>query len=237
MLIKKSYIFFLLFSFSTISLAQDNNYDLSDIEEYLTDNVDISLTADIRVISNDGENLAEFVLHQAQLDIGNILLYKSPARERGRVILNKDSSYWIFFPNLQRSLVLSPLTVLAGNVSSSDLIRPPLGSLYDISYDMQEDIVVASLLSKDNKAPYYQMSITFDKSTSLPISSEAFSRGGVMLKSAKYNNVDKFQGFPIIVDSEVCDSNEECSVIKIESIREFEARSNWFSPNGLSRVR
>ena len=168
-----------------------------------------------------------------------ILRYQAPVRDRGKLILQIEGSYWMYFPAVRRSLVLSPIGALAGSVSNGDLLQPPLLTLYTVSDEApSQNGITLTLNAKDSTAPYGRIVTEFRDGKMQ--TANYFSRSGILVKQAEYlDHTDigrnDWIATEVLITSPLEDGQE--STIKLSNPEERSFPPAWFNPNNLGNVR
>lgn len=168
-----------------------------------------------------------------------ILKYTNPPRDRGKVILQMEGRYWLYFPSTGRSIVLAPLGVLAGGVSNGDLLKPPFMDLYEVDKKSNlENGISLTLKAIKREAPYGSIQMEFSEGKIIKAS--YYSRSGILLKQAEYENHIMGE-WGTWIPSEVLIRSPlnkgVTSVIRLGELIEEEITDQWFNPNNLKRVR
>ncbi|MCG8454087.1 MAG: outer membrane lipoprotein-sorting protein [Spirochaetales bacterium] len=190
----------------------------------------------VGTLGEEGER-HEFLLraHEGK----EILVYQAPAREKGKVILQIEGRYWMHFPKISRTMILSPVGTLAGSVSNGDLLQPPLLTLYRLEQQEEsEEGVVLKLLAKNPDAPYGQIEARFQDGKMLK--AQFFTRSGILVKSAQYSQHFFLPwGAWIPQKAEISSplNQEKTSVIELSDMKIQASPLAWFNPNNLGRVR
>ncbi len=172
-----------------------------------------------------------------------IVQFQSPSRDKGKALLHIGSKYWMYFPRAKRSTVLSPMANMVGNASNGDILRPPQGELYDITLlndTPRAGNRVVQFIASSRQAPYGKIISHYQDYKVLE--SEMYSRSGVLLKRAYFDNhVRSVDGNAwIATTTRIVDgTNPNVYTIIILSDLEQLTRINesWFNPNNLGRVR
>lgn len=179
----------------------------------------------------------EFELYSR--DNREILRYRTPARDRGKLILQIEGSYWMYFPAVRRSIVLSPIGTLAGGVSNGDLLQPPLLTLYRIAAKTEHSqSVIIRLEAKTAQAPYARIEAEFQNGDMLR--ADYFTRSGILAKQAEYSAHhltewgDRRAGEARITSPL---KPGEVSRIILSDIRTANIPAAWFNPNNLGALR
>lgn len=172
-------------------------------------------------------------------DNREILRYRSPPRDRGKLILQIEGSYWMYFPAVRRSIVLSPIGTLAGAVSNGDLLQPPLLTLYRITATTENPRSVTILLeARTLKSPYARIRAEFQNGRI--IRADYFTRSGILVKQAEYSaHFTTEWGTAQVGEARITSplKPREASRIILLDIRRAEIPAAWFNPNNLGALR
>lgn len=184
---------------------------------------------------------ATFTLYEN--DGQSIALFLSPPRDKGKAILQIESKYWIYFPKAKRATVLSPMANMVGNASNGDVLRPPEGTLYDITIlDIEPKVGnrVVQFIASSRLSPYGKIISYYENDKILE--SEMYSRSGILLKKAYYyEHMKNTRGFGWLpTKSRIVDgTNEEIytdiTFTDVEILSSV--NQSWFNPHNLGRVR
>lgn len=185
-------------------------------------------SATLTLYENSGSSIAKFL---------------SPARDKGKTVLQKGSKYWMYFPKAKRSTVLSPLANMVGNASNGDVLRPPKASLYDITLLDTEPRVgnrVVQFIASARTAPYGKVISHYEDDKILE--SEMYTRSGILMKKSYFyehrKNTEGFGWMPLksrIVDGQNEEKFTDITFTNVEILKNI--NENWFNPNNLGRVR
>ena len=199
------------------------------------------LNFEVHSVDKDAD-ISEFTLYVN--DKASLVRFEKPSREKGKIILQIDNKYWIYFPKTRRSSALSPLTSLAGNASNSDVLREPDAEFYDISIlkkaENNNGIAEVVFDANSRDAAYGKIVSHYDGYRK--IYSEIFSRSGILLKKVEYS--DHVSGsnpnvylasYAKIIDGR---NSEKFTIMKIDNIEPMDSiNDSWFKPGNLGRVR
>ena len=189
--------------------------------------------------TRDSKELPALEFDLYSRDNREILRYRSPPRDRGKLILQIEGSYWMYFPAVRRSIVLSPIGTLAGGVSNGDLLQPPLLTLYRITATTENPRSVTILLeARTLKAPYARIRAEFQNGRI--IRADYFTRSGILVKQAEYSAHFLTEwGTAQVGEARITSplKPREASRIILSDIRRAEIPAAWFNPNNLGALR
>ena len=189
--------------------------------------------------TRDSKELPALEFDLYSRDNREILRYRSPPRDRGKLILQIEGSYWMYFPAVRRSIVLSPIGTLAGGVSNGDLLQPPLLTLYRITATTENPRSVTILLeARTLKAPYARIRAEFQNGRI--IRADYFTRSGILVKQAEYSaHFTTEWGTAQVGEARITSPLKlrEASRIILSDIRRAEIPAAWFNPNNLGALR
>ena len=198
----------------------------------------------IQYQNNQKKDEANFVL---TVDNENSLaLYLSPLVNKGKIVLQKDQSYYLYFPKPNNYIRISGRSNLFGNVSYGDLLRPPVLKYYEIKEykvlqdDKGEEIYVISFSQKDGvtNLTYYQKVIYFNLNKQRIEAIESFSRTGVMLGRIENLEFEVIDGINFPVKTKIVDiRNPDVYTIQTNSqVKITQLPAEFFTPGYLSNV-
>jgi outer membrane lipoprotein-sorting protein len=132
--------------------------------------------------------ISEYAIYVKGLD--NILLcQKAPKKDLGKKILLKRDKIWFYFPSARRAIIINPTNTLFGTVAVGDVVSPPVLELYQL--DQSESVVkdgqnalMLSFSAKTPRSPYGKL--VYYYSDSRIIAAESYTRSGILLKKASY---------------------------------------------------
>ncbi len=173
----------------------------------------------------------------------SIVQFQTPSRDKGKALLQIGSKYWMYFPKAKRSTVLSPMANMVGNASNGDILRPPQGELYDIALlndTPRKGNRVVQFTASSRQAPYGKILSYYQDYKVLE--SEMYSRSGVLLKKAYFDNhVKSVDGEAWIAsNTRIVDGNNPnvYTIIILSDLEQLpRINESWFNPNNLGRVR
>ena len=243
MILKK--IFYVLFLFFVMPIfAKDwGNQIISQLERQNKSHYKIKTTLEI-VSSNangkkDKMNMTIYAL-SSDGKRKSIAMVNSPIKSKGDGYLQMDGRYWAYLGRIKRSMVLTPLSAVMGDVSSSDILAPPSLELYTPVVSTEDgDNTTIELKASSSKAPYGKV-IQYYSQLRL-IKSEFYTSNGKLLKVAEYqgkNTLKDQEGFlPEKTTIKNIIKKGSSSTLNISQTSSSNIPEMWFNPNNLSRVR
>jgi len=169
----------------------------------------------------------------------SVIATKSPAKVQGRNMLMIDKDFYLYMPNLKRSLRLSLSQKLSGQVANGDIARTRWYGDYDVKVEKQSPKLTTMLLDGRAKGLTYQkIRLIVSTDSGRPLSAEYLSLDGkVVLKSARFGGFKKIAGAerPTLIRIE--DNAKKTSLIRIESMEKTELADSFFSQSKLESLR
>ncbi len=143
----------------------------------------------------------------------------SPARDRGKVILETGGETWLYLPRTDRVVeVPARRNPLAGGVLFEDLF--PGGAGTGVRVEAAGDAFVLVTAGGEGKEAGGR--IYFDRSTLLPVRREVFSASGRLLKTVHIDATREWQGVRIPSEVRVIDHLRHDAVARIEIVEATE---------------
>jgi outer membrane lipoprotein-sorting protein len=124
--------------------------------------------------------------------------FTAPATEKGRRMLNDNSSLWMYLPRTSKVMKLPFKQAFMGSDASNvDLMRMTFRKDYEIVGVVRKDenTVELELKAKDSEVSYNRVKIMFDTKQKAPVKQEMYSLSGKLIKTLIY-------GKPVSVDGE-----------------------------------
>ena len=145
-------------------------------------------------IEPDGDR-KEFVLYTVKKGKENVVaLFLDPASERGRSSLRVGDNMWLYIPNVGKPLRITSLQSVVGGVfNNSDILQLDYSTEYRAETLTDEgETYLLSLKAKHRSVAYDQLRMWVDKSTKTPITIEAYSASGMLIKTLHYSKIKDF---------------------------------------------
>ncbi|OJV78638.1 MAG: hypothetical protein BGO34_07480 [Bacteroidia bacterium 44-10] len=122
--------------------------------------------------------------------------FTAPATEKGRRMLNDNTSLWMYLPRTSKIMKLPfKQSFMGSDASNTDLMRMSFRNDYEIETvsNQGKGIVVLYLKAKNAEVAYDKTVVEFDTRKKVPIKQEMYSISGKLIKTIFYEN-------PILVD-------------------------------------
>ncbi|WGK69217.1 outer membrane lipoprotein-sorting protein [Candidatus Haliotispira prima] len=163
----------------------------------------------------------------------------TPERNKGNIFLNNAASYWVYYPKLQRSLALSPLSTLAGDVSIGDLLAPPPMQIYSVKVLESDDENVTLELTKAGRTAPYSRVVQHYKGEILK-TAEFYGgqKGGILMKRVQYLKPIRQNNRYFYTQVKILNELRKgsYSVMAFSPPENIKVPSGWFNPNNLQQV-
>jgi len=119
--------------------------------------------------------------------------FTGPAIEKGRKMLNDNSSLWMYLPRTSKTIKLPFKQAFMGSdASNTDLMRMVFKKDYEITYvDIQDNMAELELKAKDLEVAYNKVKIWLDMNKKVPVKQEMYSLSGKIIKTISYENIIK----------------------------------------------
>ncbi len=142
-------------------------------------------------IEPDGSQ-KEFVFYTVKKDKDKMLiLFLSPASEKGRVSLRLGDNMWLYIPNVGKPIRITSLQSVVGGVfNNSDIMRLDFHVEYNV--EKVEDLGDKWLLdmkAKTRSVAYDRLRMTVDKKTIQPLDIECIASSGMLIKTLRYSDI------------------------------------------------
>ncbi|SFC32309.1 outer membrane lipoprotein-sorting protein [Pseudoalteromonas denitrificans] len=141
--------------------------------------------------------------NQLSVDVktnNSLVEFKSPARQKGRILLKKEDDMWLYIPGTRRVIRISPAQRLLGETSNADVTGSNFSRDYNAQIittktDKKAEQIQLVLTAKNKKMSYQKVLFWLtDTPPFKPIKSEYFARSGKLLKTAQYKAFKEFNG-------------------------------------------
>ena len=171
-----------------------------------------------------------------QKSLGKIV---APERSKGQIFLNNTRAYWAFYPKLKRSMPLSPLSTLAGDVSIGDILAPPPLQIYSAKVLKSDEQKVTLEFTKEARsAPYARVVQHYESDVLKNAEFYGGQKGDILLKRAQYLKPINFDDGYFYTQVKILNALEKGSytVITFSTPKDIEIPEAWFNPNNLEQV-
>jgi len=129
----------------------------------------------------------------------SLVLYRKPAKQRGRALLLDGPNMWIHIPGTSRSIRISPQQQLVGAVSNADVARTvfSLDYLAQSAEKQQLDglpVLKLELHARQKTALYQRIHLWVAEQNLHPLRSDFFSLSGKLVRSIQYSGYQEILG-------------------------------------------
>ena len=238
----------ILFSMAVL-FANENEVSKEQITETIvrSENIFESYIALTRIEYYESgylENTADFLIGISSDKA--VAVYNSPIVDKGKAILQKDGGYFLFFPKAQSTIRISASARLFGNVSYSDIVKPPLLIQYSINTCKTDKTPNGDLICRVaftvkpgiSGIAYARREVVYNLTKNRIDTMEAYSRSSMLLCRSinqKYINI-KGYGFP--TETVILDMNNNKNYAKSfnKMLKMVKIPEIYFNPSNLQNV-
>ncbi len=237
------FVFFILpIAYSFGQEPEKNNLDLIDIVEKIN-TIERKYYSFEKYLKIHEFDLDDKVLSTAKIKLlrkGNnsLTVFLSPAKQKGKIILQIDDSYYIYFPKAKKYARISPRSNMFGSVAIGDIMTPPLLENYNYALlEKQEDKILIEFTAKQGKkVAFYKKISTFrvDRKNEGLTKVENYTKSGVLFGTAFYNNYQNDLPVNIKVTNILNKNRYAVITVLSEEPKEFD---DWiFKPSYLKYI-
>ena len=194
MMIKRSLLLLALCAWGSAVQAIDGNALLKKIDRNLQPE-SYEMYRKLINVEPDGTR-KEFVLYTVKQGLDKMLvLFLSPASEKGRSSLRLDENMWLYIPGVGKPIRITSLQSVVGGVfNNSDILRLDYGVEYKV--DKTEDkgkTYILHLKAKNRSVSYDRLKMWVDKKALVPLTIEAYAASGMLIKTLSYDKITDFK--------------------------------------------
>lgn len=123
--------------------------------------------------------------------------FTAPAPEKGRRMLNDNSSLWMYLPRTSKVMKLPfKQSFMGSDASNSDLMRMCFKNDYEIVTTVKkgDDVIELELKAKDLEVAYSKVVMQYDTKRKSPLKQEMYSLSNRLIKTMLYENILKVDG-------------------------------------------
>jgi outer membrane lipoprotein-sorting protein len=120
-----------------------------------------------------------------------VIVYLSPASEKGRVSLRIGDNMWLYIPNVGKPIRITSLqSVIGGVFNNSDIMRLD----FHVEYNVEKvtdlgDKWLLEMKARTRSVAYDSLKMTVDKKTVQPLDIECIASSGMLIKTLHYSNI------------------------------------------------
>jgi outer membrane lipoprotein-sorting protein len=169
----------------------------------------------------------------------SVIVTKGPAKEVGRNMLMLEKDFYLYMPNLKRSLRLSLSQKLTGQVANGDIARTRWYGDYDVLVEKGGAKESQLLLSaKASGLTYQKIRLVVATDSGRPLSAEYLSLDGkVVLKKAVFGPFKSLAGQQRPAEIRIEDASGKSSRIVILSMEKTTLPDAFFTQGKLESLR
>ncbi|MEO5666697.1 MAG: outer membrane lipoprotein-sorting protein [Bdellovibrionota bacterium] len=169
----------------------------------------------------------------------SVIVTKAPAKDAGRNMLMVEKDFYLYMPNLKRSLRMSLAQKLSGQVANGDIARTRWFGDYDVAVESSTAAQSTLLLTgKSSGLTYQKIRLNVATKDGRPLDAQYLSVDGkVVLKKAVFGEFKKLAGAerPSLIKIE--DASGKASEIRIESMEKATLPDAFFTQGKLESLR
>jgi outer membrane lipoprotein-sorting protein len=122
--------------------------------------------------------------------------FEAPANARGQELLRVEDNFWVYMPNLKRSVRLAAReSFMGGDFNNADILRVDYSTDYDAAIKSETpDRWVLLLKSHNPSSAYDQIELAVHKGDYLPLEGHYFAASGKELRAAEFKDPTDFHG-------------------------------------------
>jgi outer membrane lipoprotein-sorting protein len=145
-------------------------------------------------IEPDGRE-REFVLYTLRKGEDRMAaVFLDPPAERGRSTLRLGENLWLFIPAVGRPIRITSLQSVTGGVfNNADIMRLDFSVEYTATLlEDTPDQYLLDLRARSSVVAYAQLKMWVDKATITPVTIEAYTASGLLIKTLAYSRITDF---------------------------------------------
>lgn len=123
--------------------------------------------------------------------------FTAPAVEKGRRMLNDNSSLWMYLPRTSKVMKLPfKQSFMGSDASNADLMRMCFKNDYEVVNVREKDdqTVELELKAKDMEVAYHKVIVQYDTKRKIPLKQEMYSLSDKLIKTMLYENIVQIEG-------------------------------------------
>jgi hypothetical protein len=123
-----------------------------------------------------------------------VVLFLTPASEKGRATLRLEDNMWLYIPNVGKPIRITSLQSVVGGVfNNADILRLDYATEYEpTSMEETESTYLLDLKARTASVAYDRLKMTVDKKALVPTTIECYAAGGLLIKTLRYSEMKDF---------------------------------------------
>ena len=192
-------------------------------------------------IQPDGSK-KEYVLYSLKKGRDKVVaLFLAPPSDKGRATLRLAENMWLYMPEVGRPIRVTSLQSVTGSIfNNADILRIDYTAEYDVeTAEEQKDVHLLSLKAKTGEVAYDRLKMWVDKQALLPVTIEAYSASGLLLKTLRFKDIKDFGGGirrPATIETDSPLYKGYRSLMLWSGLKKASFRDEIFTLNYLPRV-
>jgi outer membrane lipoprotein-sorting protein len=188
-------IFVAFFALSPAGYAGENEKLLKEIDRNLNPESYESYRKLIN-IEPDGRK-KEFVMFSVKKGLEKmIVLFISPASEKGRSTLRLGDNMWLYIPNVGKPVRITSLQSVVGGVfNNADILALDYAAEYNVEkVEGSGENYLLHLKAKTKTVAYDRIRMWADKNKKLPVKIECLTEKNMLIKTLYFKKIKEFGG-------------------------------------------
>lgn len=135
-----------------------------------------------------------------------LVRYLEPVGQRGRAVLVRGNTFWLFEPGMKSALRISPRQILFGQASAGDVSRINYRTMYAVEKVGEEGgntILTLAALSGAG-ATYDAVDLVTD-ADGRPLEARCRGKSGTLMKTIRYEKYEAIGGKPLLTEFSLFD--------------------------------
>lgn len=164
--------------------------------------------------------------------------------QKGQYLLMLEEKMWLYMPNTQRPLRVTPLQRLMGDASNGDVARSNFSRDYVPTLKGEETIAekgyfILELKAKNEAATYQRAELWVAKGDLKPLKAELYLASGKHYKSITYDEFKAIQGRQTLVKMTLYDRlrPERHTIMEFSEYNPQEIADKYFNVNYLPKLK
>lgn len=185
-------------------------------------------------IEPDGKT-KEFVMFSVKKGLDKmVLLFISPASEKGRSTLRVGDNMWLYIPDVGKPIRITSLQSVVGGVfNNADILQLDYAAEYDVEKVEETDKeYLMYLKAKTRTVAYDRVKMWADKKRMLPTKIECLTEASMLIKTLYFKEVKEFGGGivrPSVIETDSPLYKGYKSVIIFATIKKREFKDEVFT--------
>lgn len=195
-----------------------------------------SYEMNIEVETEDGTSIFQVYLKGKDK---TLILTKAPARDKGRNMLMLDRDFHAYVPNLKRSMRLSLMQKLSGQVSNGDIARTRWHGDYEAKIEKKSAKEIQLLLKAQKKnLTYSWIRLWVENKTSRPLRADYLGTNGkTLLKKAFFEDYKNIAGAYRPTSIRILDPGNKKSYIRVKSMESQKFEDSFFTIRNMESMK